>query len=202
MDWRTLFNMQHSQVHTDQLEPGAGGFSYQDLLVAGLNEEEVRLIPATGQNSIAWLLWHMTRCEDVATNLVLAGRSQVLDEGWGDKIAVGRRDIGTGMTPTEVAALSQQVDLDALIAYRHEVAVRTRQVVDQLEDEWLDQPLDDTDVEMARAGEVLGDHAGWVGDFWQSKPRRWFLWLPTGHCYQHIGEALTLRSLAGRPGTR
>jgi hypothetical protein len=202
VDWRTLFKMQHLQVHTDRIEPGGGGFNYQDLLLAGLSQEELRLIPADRQNSIVWLLWHMTRCEDVAINVILGGREQVLETGWAAKLNIDRADIGTGMTPDEVLDLSQRIDIDALLAYRYEVALRTRDQIDRLDDEMLEQPLFSNDPRLTDAARTLGDHAGWVADFWRAKPMRWFLWLPTGHCYQHIGEGLTIRSLSGHPGTR
>jgi hypothetical protein len=44
----------------------------------GLGDAQMRLRPP-GLNSIAWLGWHMARCED-ALSLVLVGRPQVLDE--------------------------------------------------------------------------------------------------------------------------
>ena len=47
--------------------------------------------------------------------------------------------------------------------------------------------------------ETFGAHAGWVGDYWRTRTRKWFLWLPTGHCYQHLGEAITLRTMVGVP---
>ena len=44
----------------------------------GLTEAQMRLRPQ-GLNSIAWLVWHMARYEDIL-NLLLAGRPKVLDE--------------------------------------------------------------------------------------------------------------------------
>ena len=196
MDWQTLFNMEHTHVHSAELEPPA---RYQELVLGGLTDEEIRLVPVEGQNSIAWLLWHMTRCEDVALNVVLSGHGEVYRGGWADKLGIDRVDIGTGMTPSEVSDLSQRVDLEALLSYRLAVARRTREVVAQLEDTWLQTSMTDDEVIALRAMGAFGAHGGWVGDFWAPKPRMWFLWLATGHCYHHLGEAMVVRSLAGRP---
>jgi len=38
-----------------------------------------------------------------------------------------------------------------------------------------------------------------VGDYWETRTKAWFLWLPTGHCYQHLGEAITIRTMLGVP---
>jgi hypothetical protein len=138
VDWRDLFKMQHRQVHTALLQPGDDDFSIQDMLLRGISEEQQRLIPADGQNSVVWLLWHVTRCEDVTLGSVLSHRGQVLDEGWADKLGVDRRDIGTGMRPHEVRDLSQRVDIPALVGYRLAVARRPHEVGDNLDDAWVD----------------------------------------------------------------
>lgn len=41
----------------------------------------MRLRPGPHLNSLVWLVWHMGRTEDVAVNLVVAGRDQVLERG-------------------------------------------------------------------------------------------------------------------------
>ena len=54
------------------------------------------------------------------------------------------------------------------------------------------------EVARLRALGTFAEHAGWMGELWASKPRLWFLWLHTGHCYMHMGEAITVRSLGGK----
>jgi hypothetical protein len=88
MDWRDLFRMQHT--HQDR---------YRELVLTGVSGDDVRVVPLPGQNSIAWLFWHMTRCEDVAVNVVLSRQGEVLADGWKERMGVARHDIGTGMAP-------------------------------------------------------------------------------------------------------
>jgi hypothetical protein len=199
MDWRTLFTLQHHQVHSSALAGDDTDFHIQDMLVHDMSEEQLRLSPRDDQNSVAWLLWHIARCEDVVGGAILSSGGQVLDDGWDVKMHVTRRDIGTGMTPTEVRELSQRIDIDALLEYRLTVGRRTKELVGQLDDRSFDEPVTPDNVDVLRALETFGEHAGWVGDYWQTKTRAWFLWLPTGHCYQHLGEAITVRTLIGVP---
>src|SRR5262245_9583504 len=59
----------------------------------------------------------------------LAGRPQVFDDAWTKRLAISRRDFGTGMTSAEVTELTRQIDLSALREYRDAVGKRTREVV-------------------------------------------------------------------------
>jgi hypothetical protein len=193
MHWRELFDVQHSHVNSARLGPVA--LSYQDLVLDGLEAEDIRRCPGTDLNSIAWLLWHMARCEDAAVNAVLCDADQVLDDRWCRDLRIDRVDIGTGMTIDEVAALSAAVDLEALLAYRLAVAQRTRVALGQLDDERLSVPaMAPSQLQRLRDLGLFGANAGFIPEFWSTKPLIWFLWLPTGHCYAHLGEAVTVRS--------
>ncbi|MFN0090270.1 MAG: DinB family protein [Acidimicrobiales bacterium] len=193
MEWRDLFETQHSHVNSAELGPVP--ISYQDLVLKDLDPAQVRCVPRPNLNSIAWLLWHMARSEDVAVNAVICDADQVLDAAWRRDLRVDRVDIGTGMTADEVAAMSAAVDVDALIAYRLAVARQTRVAMAEFDDERLAVPaMAASQVEHLRDMGVFGPHAGHIPGFWSTKPLIWFLWLPTGHCYAHLGEAVTVRS--------
>ena len=48
-----------------------------------LTDDQMRLRPQPHMNPIAWLLWHIARCEDLGVNRLIANRPDVLDgEGW------------------------------------------------------------------------------------------------------------------------
>jgi hypothetical protein len=193
MDWKDVFYTQHATVHGPAVGR-EGRVSYEALVLDGLDDAQLRLRPADNLNSLAWVVWHMTRCEDVAINLAVSGRPQVLDDGWVDKLGTPRVDIGTGMTPAEVGELSESIDLDALMSYRHAVGQRTREVIGDISDAVIEQPVDGSRYQGAA---ILGEHAGWVADFWAPWRGTDFLFLATGHCYHHWGEGITIRSVGG-----
>ncbi len=168
-------------------------------LLEGLGEAQIRRTPHPGVNSIVWLLWHTTRCEDVGVNRLVADRPQVLDdEGWASRLGVPLRHIGTGMADEEVAELSASVDIHALLAYRAAVGRRTLQVVSALRPEDLDSKLDRVGLRPVVAEGPLGEHAQWVEDYWDGKTRGWFLaQLGLTHNHAHFGEAFVVRGLMG-----
>lgn len=195
-----FYLQEHSSVHSGAVTvPGSefsSGFSIEDTLYKNLPDDLARRRIQPGVNSIAWLTWHMARCEDVAMNVVIAGEQQVLESGsWMERLGVSRRDIGTGMSDDEVGDFTGAVEIAALRAYRAAVGRRTRQIVDTLELSALARLPNPAHLERAFADGALGDRAMWVEQFWQGKTVGWFLWLGTGHNFLHLGEASLVRAL-------
>ena len=95
LDTVSFFLIEHGGLHAAEV---AGGTPYVDRVFVGLTDDQMRARPGKGLNSLVWLLWHMARTEDVAVNLVVAGRPQVLDDDWLRRLNVPWRTIGTGPT--------------------------------------------------------------------------------------------------------
>src|SRR5687767_4233688 len=127
MDARDLFLSQHSAVHSAAV--GGNKASAAERALGGVTDEQMRMRPREDLNSLAWLLWHIARAEDIFLNPVLSGRSQVLDDAWIRRLGVDRRDFGIGMTKAEVSDLTGKIDLGALREYRDAVGHRTREIV-------------------------------------------------------------------------
>ena len=109
MDALEFFLLRYESLH---------GRNNEELL-GGLTDDQIRRSPLPSVNSIAWLLWHMTRCEDVGISRLVADRPQVLLDGdWPARVNVSLTDIGTGMVDDEVADFGARVDLEGLRAYR------------------------------------------------------------------------------------
>ena len=195
MDLLAFFLSQHAAVHAREVSGRA--FPAQAVFDE-LSDDQMRLRPSEGLNSLVWLLWHMARTEDVAINLVVAGSDQVLDAEWARRMNVPWRIIGTGMTDGEVGELTARADVSSVQAYRSAVGIRTRQVVQALRADAWDEPVAADDIRRAATAGAFRD---W--DAAQSHP--WLGWSRADqiassalrHNAAHIGEAVTIRSLAG-----
>ncbi|MBI4636314.1 MAG: DinB family protein [Candidatus Rokubacteria bacterium] len=197
MDGLKFFLVQHARLHGAEVAPVEGG-SFADRVFGGLSDDQLRLRPGRGLNSLAWLLWHVARTEDVAVNLVIAAGRQVFDDGWAGRLGVARRDIGTAMTDDEVSDLGARIDLAALRAYRTAVGRRTREVVGALPSAAWDEPVGPADTDRAVAAGAFGPRADWVPGLWQKRSRAGRLGSTAiTHTAVHLGEALTVRSQAG-----
>src|SRR2546423_10226651 len=114
-----LFLREHAAVHMSAVAQ-ADSFNI-DYLVEGLTEAQLRLCPRE-MNSIAWLFWHVSRVEDDLVSSIVMHRRPLFDEeSWNHRLAIPKRDIGTGMSKAEVAKLSRDIELSALWAYRDAV---------------------------------------------------------------------------------
>lgn len=92
-----------------------------DDLTDGLTEEQAIYRPSPNANSIAWLIWHSARVQDVQVADV-AGVEQVWTrDGWVERFGLDlpRDDTGYGHSPEDVAKVQAPADL--LGGYYHAV---------------------------------------------------------------------------------
>jgi len=194
-----LFLVQHARFHAI-----GTGASYSERVFGGLSDHDMRVRPAPHLNSLIWLLWHMARTEDVAVNLVVADCAQVLDDQWTERMNIPWRTIGTGMTEDDVESLTRQADMAAVKAYHAAVGQRTQDVVGALESGAWDEILGIADTARAAAAGAFAPQAPWIAGVgyraWQGHSRAVQL-ASSGiaHNAMHLGEAVTIRSLAGFP---
>jgi hypothetical protein len=152
--------------------------------------------PPGAENSIAWLSWHLARCEDVAINAVVRGEPQVLhSNGWAGRLGISDARIGTGFSPQDVRRIEDALDIGALAAYASTVRASTVS--------WLETtpPLDvipNVDERLAMSGSIVPAEGAWILQEWTGKPARYFLrTVLIAHGYMHLGE---MRSIRGRLG--
>jgi DinB superfamily len=193
-----FFLSQHTRLHSAKVGQVEGG-SFADRVFGGLTDEQMRLRPARGVNSLAWLLWHLARAEDAVVNVVVGAREQVLSsEDWPRRLGVSRRDIGTAMTETEVGELGARLDVAAARAYRDAVGRRTQEVVRGLAPARWSEVLSAVDTDRAVAGGAFGPGAEWVPKMYQDRTRGGMLGANAiAHNAMHLGEAISVRGLAG-----
>ncbi len=171
-----------------------------DDLLRGLTDAQVRGRPQPGVNTVAWLLWHMARIEDVGVNRFVADRPQVLDAAWLRRLGLARRDVGTGMSDAEVDELSARVDLGALRGYWDAVTRATLEVVEGLRGADLSAPVPPERVKRVAFEEgAVAPGAEWLAEFWAGhRTRGWLLsQTPLLHVYGHVFEARVAKGLWG-----
>lgn len=171
-----------------------------DSLFSKLSEAQLRGRPHPGVNTVAWLLWHSARIEDVGVNRFLSDRPQAVDEGWLGRLKVPRRDVGTGMSDAEVDELSLRIDLEALRGYWEAVTTRTLAVVETLKGTDLEGLVPGERVRSVVLSEgVVAPGAEWLTEFWAGgRSRAWVLaQMALLHPFGHYYEARVAAGLWG-----
>jgi len=196
MDIRDLFLEQHAAVHSAAV--GGNKASAAERTFGGLSDEQMRVRPREDLNSLAWLLWHISRAEDIFVNMVLAGREQVFEDGWAKRLGVSRRDFGIGMTSAEVTDLTRTIDVGATREYRDTVGRRTREIVGGFTaSDWQGATTTEANERAAAAG-AFGTRAEMVVKAFSGRPRTGLLsGIALFHSSGHMGEANTVRTAGG-----
>lgn len=174
----------------------AGPRTLEPLVCGGLRDEQMLERPG-GLNSVAWLVWHIARCEDVAINTVVRGVPQVLEDGWRDRLGVEAVHIGTETSDDELRQFDANVDVGALKAYREAVADQTAAWLKECDPSTLPEDARSTE-RLELAPDSIAERAGWARELWDGQTRLWFVtWLAAGHHYLHLGEAQVTRERLG-----
>jgi hypothetical protein len=189
-----LFGSQHAMLHST-LAAQAGLWSFEDEAWGGLDDDLARIIPPRGEHSIAWMLWHLARIEDLTMSILLAGVPQLFDqEGWFERMQISYRDTGNAMNPAEIATLSAEINIRALRQYRQAVGNRTKQFVHQLTPtDFKKKVVPERLVQVTGVGGVIPQAAGLL-DYWAGLTLAGLLLMPpTRHNFIHLNEAARLR---------
>lgn len=197
MDARDLLLIQHAGVHAFDVS-GSPSPTLADRTFGNISDVQVRLCPGLTMNSVAWLMWHIARTEDVFVNVIIAAKSEVFDDSWRKRLGVDRRDIGTSMTSDEVAALSDAVDVQAVRDYRRAVGQRTREFIGAMPASAWEGKIELSDMQRAADAGAFAPAAAGLAQYFAGWSRAGLLAaLAVVHNATHIGEAQTVRSVGG-----
>lgn len=146
--------------------------------VEGLSDDELDYRPNGTANSIAWLIWHLSRVQDDHIGDV-AGTEQVWAQGWRERFALDLPDadgVGYGHNSAEVTEVRASAEL--LAGYHAAVAAASSDYLGELGGTDLDRVVDrrfDPPVTLgARLVSVVSD------------------------CLQHVGQAAYVRGVVKR----
>jgi uncharacterized damage-inducible protein DinB len=112
-------------------------------VVAGLTPPQLAYRLDSRANSIAWLIWHLTRVQDDHVSDVAGTAQAWTSQGWAERfgLPLDRLATGYGHGPAEVAAV-QVASGDLLTGYYDAVHEQTIRYVERLTDDELSRIVD------------------------------------------------------------
>jgi hypothetical protein len=189
-----LFLDHHAMVHSASIAE-TGLWSLEGEVLDGLEEAKFRCIPAKEEHSIAWILWHLARIEDVAMNMLVAGSPQVFASGnWLERMGFNSSGTGNELDKAGIILLSETIKMDELQAYRNAVGRRTRIIVNDLKLGDFKEKVDPKRLEKLHVEDVIVKSTLWLSDYWSKKTIAGLLLMPpTRHNFVHLNEAARIR---------
>jgi hypothetical protein len=198
-----LFLRQHAMVHDAEMSK-SHLYSFADEVWHGADEAIIRRVPPKFDHSIAWLIWHIARIEDMTMNTLMTGRIQLfIQDDWLAKLNITEKHSGNVvMDDASVIELSNAINIDALKAYRLEVGRATREAVATLQPEEVRQKVNPTRLQgLLDDGSVPPEAAGLL-EYWGNLTIAGLLMMPpTRHCLIHLNEALKVKKKCRSPQT-
>lgn len=154
-----------------------------------------------GGNSIAWLMWHLARVEDLVINAVVRGVPQVLSaDDWPRRMGVTDARVGTGFQEAEVATFNGAANVDAVDAYWQAVRAETTAWLASVSPSDLDV-VPDFDGRLASLPPIVPKEAEWLLGFWRGRAAGFFLRMPViDHGFLHLGQMQEIRGRLGIKG--
>jgi DinB family protein len=146
--------------------------------VEGADLDTLTTSPAPGANTVAWLVWHLTRVQDHHVADLLDADQLWTTDGWAARFGLDPDPANTGFghSPDEVASVRPDSPA-VLLEYLDAVQARTTEMLTELEPDDLDRIVDqrwDPPV-------TLGVRLVSIAD----------------DCAQHAGQAAYVRGLLG-----
>ncbi len=107
----------------------------------GLSGEQIHMVPEGESHSIAWIMWHGARVEDLIVQQMIKGQPQEwVAGGWADQLGLPAQSFGTGHTTDEARAIHIK-DAAAFQRYADAVAAHTHHLLDTASDEELEREI-------------------------------------------------------------
>jgi hypothetical protein len=189
-----IFLTQHAIVHSGKVS-NAPAMTLADEALSGLSEADFRAVPAGCEHSIAWIVWHLARIEDVTMNMLLMNGKQVFTSGkWQEKLKISVSDTGNRMPPKKIAQLNKQIDIRALLKYRDAVGKRTRKNVLAVKPAQWKQKVDPERIARLVPEGAVNPVATGVLEYWGSLTYAGLLLMPpTRHNLIHLNEIMKMK---------
>ena len=152
-------------------------------------------------NSIAWLMWHTARTEDLAVQTLIKGEDQLLFQSdWSERLGIDVSHIGTGLPEEELGEFSKSINVEAADEYWKTVAKNSFEWLKSTTPEQLDEKVD---VEKRLEGVpdviVAGNTA--LTQFWNNRTTAFLFQGPViSHGYIHVGQMQEIGGRLGKTG--
>jgi hypothetical protein len=194
VEGRNILLINHSLLHDKKVYKTNDKTIYE-LLWENLKTETCKVITKQG-TSILWNIWHITRIEDLISNLLIGNKETIFNKEMQSQLNIKITDVGNSMTNSEVELLNNNMDIKALKEYRIKVGKSTKKILESLEYNDLKIKVTLEQIKkITQNGGVINDPKSiWLLDFWGNKNILGLLKMPiTRHHTLHLVPSFVIK---------
>ncbi|UYO04696.1 hypothetical protein [Paenibacillus sp. PSB04] len=108
---------------------------------------------------------------------------------------------GNEMTEAEIADLSENIDIQALMTYRIEVGRKTREVVSRLLPNAFNQKVEAERIKVLEEQKAVKKEASWLLEYWGKKTIAGLILMPaTRHIFLHLNKSIRIKQRIQKKG--
>jgi hypothetical protein len=184
----------HGLLH-DSGAGNNGTDTMYDSLWRGLKGETCKIISGKA-TSIAWNIWHITRIEDIVSNMLIGNTDEVLNDEILAKLNITIRDTGNAMDRREIDFFDKNISIKILNEYRLRVGKQTQNIIKSLR--FVDMKKAPEKMQLDRIIEKGGllehEKSRWLLDFWGKKNILGLIMMPiTRHQTLHLNDCFAIK---------
>lgn len=186
---KSLFLDLHASLHQSIVSNGKK--NEVDAFLKDLDSKEYAIMPTSKDETIAWVLWHIARIEDLTLGILVARENQIFKEDWKLRMNAPITDTGNALSDDEILSFSKSINIEELLRYRNEVGKRTREIVTGLSQKEMTRPIAEKDIQRIQqeGGVTSQEDSVWLLDFWSKKDVAGILLMPpTRHVMLHLND--------------
>lgn len=186
---KSMFLDIHANLHLSEAEGAVQ--NEVDNLISDLNENEYAIMPKIKDETIAWVIWHIARIEDLTINMLVAGKDQLFNAKWQARMNVSITDTGNALTDDEIMSFSHSINIKEMLCYWNAVGESTKEIVNSLQAEDMKRKVSPADLEriLNSGGVTEQKDSFWLLDFWGKKDVAGILLMPpTRHVMLHLND--------------
>jgi hypothetical protein len=184
----------HSLLHDKKVYKTTSETFY-DNLWENMKEETCKII-SDKETSILWNIWHITRIEDIISNIIIGNKETIFNKEIQVKLNIKIKDTGNAMTRSEIESLNKNINIKELKEYRVKVGKSTHKIIETLEFTDIKRKVEKEQLEKIKqnGGVIDNPKSIWLLDFWGKKNILGLIMMPiTRHQIVHINDCFKIK---------
>jgi hypothetical protein len=184
----------HSLLHDKKVYNNNDETIYNKLW-ENLKEETCKIM-SYKETSILWDIWHITRIEDIVSNILIGNKETIFNKKIQTKLGIKIKDTGNAMTYSEIELFNRNINIEELKEYRIKVGKSTKKIIESLKFSDTKRKMEKEQLEKIKQnGGLIDDPKSiWLLDYWGRKNVSGLIMVPiTRHQTMHLNDSFNVK---------